>query len=84
MALKYEAKARVGTYKNAQGEEKPNWIKVGAVFETSNGLSMKMEAVPVGFDGWISFFEPKPKQSGAGNPVPSGAGLAGLPDDIPF
>lgn len=82
MALKYEAKARVGTYKNQNGEEKPNWVKVGAVFETSNGLSMKMEAIPVGFDGWISFFEPKPKQSAVGNVVPM---TQEVPlDDIPF
>ena len=80
MALKYEAKARVGTYKNQSGEEKPNWVKVGAVFETSNGLSMKMEAIPVGFDGWISFFEPKPKQSGNVVSIAQPVAL----DDIPF
>jgi hypothetical protein len=61
MALKYEAKVKSGTYKNQNGEEKTNWIKIGAVFETEKGVSMKMESVPVSWDGWISFFEPRPK-----------------------
>ena len=40
--------------------------------------------MPVVWDGWISLAEPKPKESGAGNPVPSGAGLGGIEEDIPF
>lgn len=81
MALKYEAKARVGTYTNQNGEEKPNWVRVGAVFETSKGLSMKMDAVPVGFDGWISFFEPKPKD---GSKPAQAPGNTIEDDEVPF
>lgn len=61
MALKYEAKCKSGTYTNRNGEEKTNWVKIGAVFETNNGLSMKIDSIPVVWDGWVSFFEPKPK-----------------------
>lgn len=81
MALKYEAKAKVGTYKNQQGEEKPNWVKLGAVFETSKGLSLKIDAIPVGFDGWVSFFEPKQKEN---TPTAQSAPANDIPDDIPF
>ena len=85
MALKYEAKARIGTYKNQAGEEKPNWVKVGAVFETANGMSMKMESIPVGFDGWISFFDPKPRQANTPSVVQSaGVNLSDIDSDIPF
>lgn len=79
MALKYEAKARIGTYKNQNGEEKPNWVKMGAVFETDKGLSMKMDSMPIGFDGWISFFEPKPKDG-----KPAAKPLGNIEEDIPF
>lgn len=83
MAVKFEAKAKVGTYKNQAGEDKPNWVRVGTVFETSNGLSMKMDSVPVGFDGWISFFIPKPKQAG-GQPQNQSANTIEDDENIPF
>lgn len=69
MALKYEAKCKSGTYTNRNGEEKTNWVKIGAVFETNNGLSMKIDSIPVVWDGWVSFFEPKPKEEAASKPA---------------
>ena len=83
MALKYEAKAKVGTYTNQNGEEKPNWVRVGTVFETEKGMSMKIDAVPVGFDGWVSFFVPKPKD-GSSPAAPASKNLGDINDDIPF
>ena len=83
MALKYEAKVVSGTYKTQTGEEKPNWIKVGAVFETPKGLSLKLESVPVSWDGWIKFFEPKAKD----DKKPQSSSSSGIQDDdmaIPF
>ena len=83
MALKYEAKVKSGTYKNQNGEEKPNWIKIGAVFETEKGMSMKMESVPISWDGWISFFEPKSKDDK--KPQSNTQNSNTIPDeDIPF
>ena len=61
MAVKYEAMARGEKYTNASGEEKQRWIKCGVVLETKNGMSMKLESIPVNFDGWLSLFEPKPR-----------------------
>lgn len=60
MALKYEA---VVTQRYEQnGEEKKRYIRVGAVFEGAKGLSLKLDSIPVSFDGWIQFYEPKPKE----------------------
>ena len=63
MALKYEIKAKQGTYTNQNGEEKANWVKIGAVFETQKGLSIKLEAIPIGWDGWASLYLPDRKST---------------------
>tara|TARA_R110000822_G_scaffold151980_2_gene291115 strand:- start:665 stop:907 length:243 start_codon:yes stop_codon:yes gene_type:complete len=59
--LKYELKVKNGTYKDRNGQEKNSWLKVGSCFESDKGLSIKLDSVPVNFDGWISMFEPRPK-----------------------
>ena len=65
MAIKYELIATTGTYTNKAGEEKKRWQKIGIVLETARGMSIKMESVPVGWDGWAIMSEPKPKDSPA-------------------
>ena len=79
MSVKYEVIASTGTYKNKQGEEKKRWLKCGVVMETKNGgLAMKLEAVPVGSDGWFTLTEPKEY-------VPRSTGkVADIESDIPF
>ena len=37
------------------------WNKIGVVLQTDKGFSLKLESVPVGWDGWASLFEPKAK-----------------------
>lgn len=88
--LVYEAQARVGKYKDREGNEKTRWHRCGVVIETEKGLSLKLEALPVSpeWDGWISFFKPKPKD----DKKPEAAGTPSRPqpahvqedDDIPF
>ena len=80
--LKYEIKAKSGTYKNKSGEEKPNWVKMGVVFESEKGLSIKIESIPVGWDGWASLFSPKPKESQI-DPF-ADVNFNKLEEDIPF
>lgn len=66
MAIKYEVTATVGTYKDAQGNEKKRYQRCGSVFENDKGhLSMKLDAIPTGneWSGWFSFFEPKERES---------------------
>lgn len=80
MAVKYDAICKLGTYKNASGEEKIKWVKVGVVMETrNNGLALKIEQLPVPFDGWIQFSVPKPKDG-----VKPDNSKDPLEDDIPF
>jgi hypothetical protein len=85
MGIKYDCIVKNGTYTDKSGNEKNRWSKIGVCVETKQGgLAIKLETVPVVWDGWISLAEPKPKESGTGNPVLSGAGLSGIEEDIPF
>lgn len=68
--------------------KKKQYLKVGTVWESDKGLSMKLDALPVGQDwsGWISFFTPKPKD---GYAAPADAATtptadSGFDDDPPF
>lgn len=78
--------AIVGEYKNSAGETKKRFVKVGSLFNSDKGQSIKIDAVPVGFDGWLSVKEPyeageKPaRQSSA--PTRRGNDLGD--DGIPF
>jgi hypothetical protein len=63
MAIVYEAIATTGTYTGADGQEKKRWVKCGVVMTTkSGGLTLKLEALPTVFDGWITLAEPKEKE----------------------
>jgi len=70
MAVKYEVVVNSGSYTNKEGVEKKRWTKVGVVLETPKGLSLKMEAVPVSWDGWAILSEPKEKPHHGGDEVP--------------
>jgi hypothetical protein len=49
-------------YTGNDGNEKTRYINVGALFRRDDGsLTCKVESIPVGFSGWINFYEPKPK-----------------------
>ena len=83
--LKFEVKTKNGTYKDRNGEEKTKWHQMGVCFENDKGqLSMKIDSIPVGFDGWVSLFEPKPKEPSAGKSSSNNAGNSIQDDDIPF
>lgn len=89
----YDACASVGEYTDREGNRKSRYVKIGAVFQGEKGMSLKLDTIPVaGWNGWISFFEPKPRdaapqQQGNGYAARrggNGAGLADMSDDIPF
>jgi len=62
MSIAYEVMASTGSYTDKNGDEKRRWMKCGIVMTTkTGGLALKLEAVPVGSDGWFSLFEPKAK-----------------------
>jgi hypothetical protein len=52
-------------YTDRDGNEKTRYVNVGALFQRDDGsLSMKLESLPIGFNGWVNFYEPKPKDGG--------------------
>ena len=85
MGIKYDCIVKNGTYTDKTGAEKARWQKIGVCVETKQGgLAVKLETIPVTWDGWISLAEPKPRESSGGNPISSNAGLNGIEEDIPF
>jgi hypothetical protein len=83
MAKKFDA---VVTQRYSQnGEDKKRYINVGAVFEGEKGLSLKLDSIPVQFDGWINFYEPRPRDDQPAKPTEA-APTGGDPfkDDVPF
>ena len=64
MAIKYDVIAKNGTYKTQDGSEKTKWLKMGVCMETqSGGLAIKIDSMPVGWDGWMTLAEPKEKSN---------------------
>ena len=65
MAVKFEIVAVTGKYTASDGTEKNRYTKLGVVIEGERGLRAKFEAIPVGWDGWCFFSEPKPRDGAA-------------------
>lgn len=61
MAIKKYLTAKSGTYKNKQGEEKNSYTRCGVLMETKNGDMIKLEALPINFDGWLYMQDPEPR-----------------------
>lgn len=62
MAVKYHAKVVNGTYTDKNGQEQTSWLTIGKVIQKQNGkFCLKLDCVPVAFDGWVQFFDP-PKE----------------------
>lgn len=74
MAVLKEIVAITGKYTNKEGKEKNQYLTIGRIIETKNGEMMKIESIPVGWDGWAYLNDPRPKD---GKPEAN-------PDDIPF
>jgi hypothetical protein len=64
MAIKYDVICKNGSYTDKTGAEKTKWLKAGICMETKQGgLAIKLESLPVGFDGWLTLSEPKEKDN---------------------
>ena len=59
MSKKFDVVAITGKYQDRDGNEKNRYTNIGVVIETSKGLSLKLESVPVGWDGWAGLYELK-------------------------
>ena len=54
-----------GKYRNAQGQEKNRYQRVGSIIETKNGDMLKMDCIPLvegGWNGWAYVNDPKLRQ----------------------
>jgi hypothetical protein len=78
-------------YVAGNGEEKTRYTNCGSVLERDDGsLSLKLEAIPVGFTGWFNCYDPKPREERSGGQQ-SGksrqsapASDDGFSDEIPY
>jgi len=92
MSVQYEVTVITGKYTDAQGNEKNRYAKLGVVIEGKNGPMLKLETVPLGWDGWAYLNEPRereaaPKRQGQQRkPAQHADASNGDPfgDDIPF
>lgn len=63
---KYEVVAVTGKYTDNEGNEKSRYQNIGVILETKNGHMLKLEAVPVGWDGWAYLNEPREREQSGG------------------
>lgn len=66
----YDVVAVTGEYQDAQGQTKKRYMNCGVVLQTDKGFSLKLEAMPVGSEGWFMLFEPKDNSQGQASPQP--------------
>ena len=86
MAVIKKIMAKKGTYMK-DGQEKNAYMQCGVMMENENGVSIKLDALPTQFDGWLSLWDLDTKRSEQGkpdyqqgNPQPQDF----TNDDIPF
>ena len=87
MAVRYDVICKNGSY-TKDGVEKIKWMKVGVCMDTKQGsLAVKLESLPVNFDGWLSLAEPKAKDSftpRGNDEMPKGKIIDDNLGDVPF
>lgn len=71
-----------GTYKNAKGEQKNRYTKIGSIIDTKNGDMLKLDVTPLmegGWNGWAYINEPRFKDD-----VSAKNDGFSKDDDVPF
>lgn len=90
MAVRYKIQAATGKYKGQDGSEKTRYVDVGVIMDgKQGGFVMKIECIPVGFDGWCYLNEPNKRPPTGGGatrrtPPPPSDGGGDFEEDIPF
>ncbi|WP_370867838.1 hypothetical protein [Phenylobacterium sp.] len=91
-----QAACVTGTYTDRDGNEKKRYVNVGTLFQYEDGgFALKLDSIPVGqgWNGFVSFFDLKPRdggQAGGGQRTSQQASKpredfsADLDDEIPF
>jgi hypothetical protein len=83
-AKKYDVVAVTGKYTDSNGEEKSRYMNIGAVIQTKNGFMLKLEGVPVGWDGWAYLNEPQAKEQKPASKGQQRRGNSDFDDGPPF
>lgn len=66
-------------------DDKTYWRRIGVVLQSDKGFSLKLESIPVGWDGWAQLFEPKPREETRPAPAAKQPGsFDQMDDDIPW
>jgi hypothetical protein len=83
MAYK-EVTAVMGEYVNAQGETKKKYLKIGAIIESKHGPMLKLDVIPLEWNGYAYINEPYDKQDKPKSEPRPGRRAEPMDDDIPF
>jgi hypothetical protein len=65
------------------GEEKTRWIEIGRVLKAPTGFKIKLDAIPVEWNGWAEMVDIERKDA-AGKPAPRKTQSVVEADDLPF
>jgi hypothetical protein len=82
MAYK-EVTAVMGEYVNAQGETKKKYQKIGAIIESKHGPMLKLDVIPLEWNGYAYINEPYDKEKPKSEPRPNKR-VDPFEDDAPF
>jgi hypothetical protein len=64
--------------RNVEGRDKPIYTNVGILLTKDDGKqSVKLNSIPVDFDGWLSVFPQRAKGEGQGS-----QGAGNVPDEV--
>ena len=83
MAYK-EVTAVMGEYVNAQGETKKKYQKIGAIIESKHGPMLKLDVIPLEWNGYAFINEPYDKEKPKAEPRPGRRADPMDDDTIPF
>jgi len=85
MKKKWDAVVVVGEYVDKEGTPKKKYKNVGAVLVNDKGQeSLKLDLLPVEFNGWINFYEPKEYNQGSSPSADPVGVTSGFDDPLPF
>lgn len=86
----YDVIVANGEWEDDEGEEHTRWLNIGAVIKTDKGVSLKLESIPLEWNGWATLAKPnkgaskksaKKKSTRKSKPDDEGEDFD---DDIPF
>jgi hypothetical protein len=70
-----------GTYDGQDGQEKTSWATIGGLMTDGEKTKIKLDVVPVNFDGWVQCF---PVEENPGHGAPKSNAGQPFDDDIGF